>query len=461
MSSSSSPPAPARVLLALPEFRALLGARGLAALGMSAIATVVAFQTWEVTGDPLSLGLLGLVEAIPALGLMLFGGHVADRRDRRSIILVTGSLLSVGALILALMSTTGEGASFAGILAVVFAIGVAAGFERPALVAFETQVIPIEHATRGASLSGGAWTAAAIVGPAAGGISIAFLGIPVTYLAIAVVLGLSVFFVSRISRKPIPKPVTSEGVVSSLAGGVRYVARSQVLLSSMALDLFAVFFGGAMAMLPIYATDILGVGPVGLGALRTMPSAGALVAMLAAGRWQPRRNAGRILLVCVALFGVAMIIFGLSTTFWVSMLALFGAGLVDGVSMVIRLVILRVESPEALRGRIASVNHVFIGASNELGAFESGVAASILGVVPSVVFGGVVTLIVVSGVAVFAPQLRRLDLGRRLIEGPGAQPMATAGAGASNIAAAEVDPGLVPAVESVDRDVGDGPSTGR
>jgi MFS family permease len=442
---------PTRALLAQPEFRALLGARGLAAMGMSAIATVVAFQTWEITGEPLSLGLLGLIEAIPALGLMLFGGHVADRRDRRSIVLITGSLLALGALALAAISLTGEGASFAGILAVVFLIGVAAGFERPALVAFETQVIPIEHATRGASLSGGAWTAAAIIGPAAGGLSIAFLGIPATYLAIGIALGLSVLFVTRIARKPMPTVKESEGVVESLAGGVKYVAHHQVLLSSMALDLFAVFFGGAMAMLPIYATDILGVGPIGLGALRTMPSAGALLAMLATSRFQPRKNAGVILLVCVALFGVAMIVFGLSTTFWISMLALFGAGLVDGVSMVIRLVILRVESPEALRGRIASVNHVFIGASNELGAFESGVAASIIGVVPSVVLGGVVTLVVVSGVALFAPKLRQLDLGRRLVEGPGVQPMATAAAGTSNIAAAEIDPGLGPAVDAIER----------
>ncbi len=439
-----------RALLALPEFRALLGARGLAALGMSAIATVVAFQTWEVTEDPLSLGILGLVEAIPALGLMLLGGHVADRRDRRSIVLMTGSLLALGAFALALISATGAGASFAGILAVVFLVGVAAGFERPALVAFETQVIPIEHATRGASLSGGAWTAAAIVGPAAGGLSIAFLGIPATYVAIAIVLGLSVLLVTRIGRKPMPEPERSESVVKSLAGGVRYVARHQVLLSAMALDLFAVFFGGAMAMLPIYATDILGVGPTGLGLLRTMPSAGALVAMLATTRFQPRRNAGRILLICVGLFGVAMIVFGLSTDFVLTLVALFAAGLVDGVSMVIRLVILRVESPEALRARIASVNHVFIGASNELGAFESGVAATILGVVPSVVFGGVVTLVVVGGVAVFAPALRRLDLGRRLVEGPGVKPMVAA-VGGSNIAAAEVDPALEPVTEVVEQ----------
>jgi MFS family permease len=440
-----------RALLALPEFRALVGARSLAALGMTAIATVVAFQTWEVTGDPLALGLLGLVEAIPALGLMLFGGHFADRRDRRAIILLAGSLLALGALALAFISSTGIGASFAGILVVVFAVGVAAGFERPALVAFETQVIPIEHATRGASLSGGAWTAAAIVGPAVGGLSIAFLGIPLTYVAIAAVLGLSVLSVSRIARKPMPEPVPGESIGQSLAGGVRYVAGHQVLLSGMALDLFAVFFGGAMAMLPIFATDILGVGPIGLGALRTMPSAGALIAMLATSRFQPRKNAGRILLVCVGLFGVAMIVFGLSTSFVLSMLALFCAGLVDGVSMVIRLVILRVESPEALRGRIASVNHVFIGASNELGAFESGVAASIIGVVPSVILGGVVTLVVVAGVAILAPQLRRLDLGRRLVEGPGVQSMATVGAGSSNFAAAEIDPALAPLAEAIER----------
>jgi MFS family permease len=445
---------PLRALLALPEFRALLGARGLAALGMSAIATVVAFQSWEVTGDPLALGILGLVEAIPALGLMLFGGHLADRRDRRAIVLVTGSLLGLGALALALISVTGDTASFAGILAVVFLVGVAAGFERPALVAFETQVIPIEHATRGASLSGSAWTAAAIIGPAAGGLSIAFLGIPGTYVAIAAAIGLSVLLISRIERKPMPAVERPEGIVESLAGGVRYVARHQVLLSAMALDLFAVFFGGAMAMLPIFATDILGVGPVGLGLLRTMPSAGALTAMLASSRFQPRANAGRILLICVGLFGVAMIVFGLSTSFILSLVALFGAGLVDGVSMVIRLVILRVESPEALRGRIASVNHVFIGASNELGAFESGVAATVLGVVPSVIFGGVVTLVVVGGVAAFAPALRRLDLGQRLLEGPGAQPMATAAAGASNIAAAEVDPALEPVADAIDRSDG-------
>jgi MFS family permease len=432
-------------VLALPEFRALLGARGLGALGMSAIATVVAFQTYQITGEPLALGVLGLVEAIPALGLMLFGGHVADRRDRRTIILVTGALLALGTLVLAVISVDPDAVGFGGILVVVFLIGVAAGFERPALSAFEAQVIPIEHATRGASWNGTVWTTGAIVGPAAGGLAIAVVGIPATYLAIAVLLAVSVWCVSRIARKPRPRPEAEahEGLVASLTSGVRYVAGNQVLLGAMALDLFAVFFGGAIALLPVYASDILMVGPVGLGVLRTAPSVGALVAMLATTRIPPGRRAGPIFLVCVAIFGVSMLVFGLSTSFPVALGALFVAGLADGVSMVIRQVILRVESPEAMRGRIASVNYVFIGASNELGAFESGVAATLFGVVPSVVGGGLVTLGVVAGVAFLLPELRRLDLARRMIDGPGAVTgPASGGTGTSlppEVEAAEVE----------------------
>jgi len=435
-------PVSTAALLRLPEFRAFLAARGLAALGMSAIATVVAFQTYEVTGEPLALGLLGLVEAIPALGLMLFGGHVADRRDRRSIIIVTGILLVLGALALALMSLDPESLSLAGILVVVFLIGVAAGFERPAMTAFEAQVIPIEHATRGASLTGSAWTAATIVGPASAGLAIAFIGIPATYLALAGLLAIAVWCVTRIGRKPMPEPRAGESVVASLSSGVRYVVGHEVLLGSMALDLFAVFFGGAIALLPVFAADILHVGPIGLGLLRTAPAIGALLSMLATARLPPKRRAGPIFLTCVAIFGVSMLVFGLSTDFLLSLTALFVAGLADGVSVVIRIVIVRVESPEAMRGRIASVNHVFIGASNELGAFESGVTATILGVVPSVIAGGLVTLAVVAAVAVLAPELRRLDLGRRMIEGPGVQPLAPA-------ILAMAGPGIV-----VDADVG-------
>ena len=409
-------------VLALPEFRALLAARGFSALAMSATATVVAFQTYQLTNNPLSLGLLGLVEAIPALGLMLLGGHIADRRDRRTIIIVTGSLLVVGGVILTLMALNPDVLGLLGILAVMFLIGVATGFERPALSAFEAQVIPIEFATRGASWSGTVWTSGAILGPAVGGIMVAIIGLPGTYTVITVLAALAVLAILRIAPKPMPEPTVGEGFVTSLTSGVKYVAGHQVLLGSMALDLFAVFFGGAIAMLPVFASDILHVGPVGLGVLRTAPSVGALVAMLATTRLTPRRRAGPILLVSITIFGLSMLVFGFSTSFYLSLAALFVSGLADGVSVVIRLAILRLESPEAMRCRIASVNYLFIGASNELGAFESGIAATFFGVVPSVVGGGVMTLIVVGVVALVAPQLRNLDLGKRLIEGPGAAP---------------------------------------
>jgi MFS family permease len=214
-----------------------------------------------------------------------------------------------------------------------------------------------------------------------------------------------------IGRKPIPDRVVGEGIIESLLGGVRYVRRSPPLLGSMALDLFAVFFGGVIALLPIFATDILHVGSVGLGFLRTAPSIGALLVMLVASRWPPTRHAGRTLMICVAGFGVSMVVFGLSTSFVLSLIALFFSGVTDGLSSVIRNTILRVLSPERIRGRVASVNWVFIGASNELGAFESGVAARLFGTVPSVVGGGILTLAVVGLVALAAPSLRRLDIG--------------------------------------------------
>jgi MFS family permease len=398
----------ARSLFALPEFRALVGARATNALAVSALATVVAFQVYDLTRDPLSLGWLGLVEAIPALSLVLFGGHVADRRERRTIVVATSATMTTCAIVLAGLSAAGP--TLLGILAVIFVTGIGSGFERPAQTALEAQVVPREAAVRGISILSTVSEAGSIFGPAAGGIAIAIIGIPATYAAIAVLLGLSTVCLWTVAPKPIPAPVEGEPFRSSLLGGIRYVARTPALLGSMALDLFAVFFGGAIALLPIFATDVLHVGSVGLGVLRTAPSVGALVVMVVAARRPPSRNAGRILLLCVAGFGLSMITFGLSTVFVVSLVALFVAGLTDGVSVVIRLTILRVLSPERIRGRVASVNWVFVGASNELGAFESGIAARLFGAVPSVVAGGVLTLAVVGATAWLVPSLRRLDL---------------------------------------------------
>ncbi len=405
------PSASLRPLLRQREFRALVGARLTNSLAVSALATVVAFQTYQITRDPLALGWLGLVEAIPALSLVLFGGHVADRRDRRTIVLVTSSLVTLTAVVLAGLEATGI-LGFELILAVIFITGVASGFERPALAAFEAQIIPREQALRGVSLASSFSQTGSILGPAVGGLSVAFVDFAPTYAGIAILIGISTGCLYLIARKPMPTPVAGEPFRESILGGIRYVRKSPPLLGSMALDLFAVFFGGAIALLPVFATDVLHVGAAGLGVLRTAPSLGALLVMLVATRWPPSRHAGRTFLICVAGFGVSMLVFGLSTSFVISLAALFMSGVTDGISMVIRATILRVLSPEAIRGRVASVNWVFIGASNELGAFESGVVARLVGTVPSVVIGGVFTLAVVGAVAFLVPALRHLDLER-------------------------------------------------
>ena len=398
-------------LLAEREFRALLGARVTNALAVSALATVVAYQVYELTRDPLALGWLGLVEAIPALSLVLFGGHVADRRDRRAIVVIASAIVTACAAALAVLSAAGA-LTLAGILAVIFATGVASGFERPAQTALEAQVVPRADAARGVSMLSSVSQGGSILGPAVGGISIAVAGIALTYAGIAVLLAISTVCLGLISRHAIPTRIEDEPMIRSVLGGIRHVARTPALVGSMALDLFAVFCGGAIALQPIFATDILGVGAAGLGLLRTAPSIGALVVMLVATRRPPSRHAGRTLLVSVAGFGASMVVFGASTSFALSLAALFVAGVTDGVSIVIRSTILRVLSPEHIRGRVASVNWVFIGASNELGAFESGVAARLVGTVPSVIAGGVLTLAVVAGTAWLVPSLRSLDLNR-------------------------------------------------
>ncbi len=399
-----------RPLLRHGEFRALLGARLTNSLAVSALATVVAFQTYQITHDPLALGWLGLVEAIPALSLVLFGGHVADRRDRRSIVLATSAIVTICAIAFAILSQTGS-LTLVWILAVIFVTGIASGFERPALSAFEAQVIPRSEAIRGVSFLSSVSQTGGIVGPALGGIAIALIGLPATYALIAVLLATSTGCLALIARKPVPERIAGEPFIQSLLVGIRYVVATPALLGSMALDLFAVFFGGAIALLPLFASDILHVDSVGLGVLRTAPSVGALLVMLIATRRPPSRHAGATLLVCVAGFGLSMVVFGLSTSFFLSLAALFVSGVTDGISVIIRNTILRVLSPDQIRGRVASVNWVFIGASNELGAFESGVTARLFGALPAVVGGAVVTLGVAGLVAAFVPSLRNLDLG--------------------------------------------------
>ena len=397
-------------VLRIAELRWILVARVANAIGSSALLTVLGYQVYQLTHDPFALGLLGLVAGLPALALGLFGGHVADRRDRRAIIVVTSAALAIEVLLLAAISVEAFDATLLAILGIVFLTGVASGFERPALTAFEAQVIPLDRATQGASWVSSMWTAGGLVGPALGGLAVAIVGIPATYLLMAIVLAMSPLAILQVARKPVPEPEHGESILTSVRDGLRFVFKRQQLWGAMSLDLFAVLFGGVEALLPIFAVSILGVGPFGLGLLRTAPALGALIILLIATRRPPETHAGPLLMGTVAGFGVAIIVFGLSTNFLLSLVALFAMGATDAVSMVIRIVTVRIYSPEAMRGRIASVNFLFIGASNELGAFESGLVASLIGVVPAVLLGGVATLAVTGVIAVFAPKLRGLDL---------------------------------------------------
>jgi MFS family permease len=397
-------------VLRLPELRWLLVARGSNAIGSGALLTVLGYQVYAITGDPLMLGILGLVSGLPALALGLFGGHVADRRDRRLITIVTAASLAVLVLVLALVSVEAGRDALPLILGVVFLTGIASGFERPAMSAFEAQVIPLSRAAQGTAWVASMWTLGGLLGPSLGGLSVAIVGVPATYLLIALVLAGSPFAIARIASKPVPPSDTTESMLHSVREGLRFVFSRQVLWGAMTLDLFAVLFGGVEALLPVFAADILLVGPFGLGLLRTAPALGAFVTLLITTRIPPSAHAGPLLMGAVAAFGVSVLVFGLSTSFTLSLVALFMAGATDAVSMVIRQVTVRIFSPEVMRGRIASVNFLFIGASNELGAFESGVAARLLGAVPAVLLGGVLTLVVVGLVSVGAPMLRRLDL---------------------------------------------------
>jgi MFS family permease len=394
-----------------PDFRRFFTATACSTLASRGSAVVLGFQVYALTRSPLALGGLGLVEAIPSISLALYGGHVADRRDRRAILRITLAALTACGLTLAFISQIASDAAQLGLLyGVVFIAGIARGFAEPAAIALEAQTVPRELLIHSSTLVASCWQIAAAIGSAAAGAALEWLGAEWTFLGIAALYGLAWMSISLVAPRPVPEAPPGESVWQSVAAGVSYVFRDQVLLGSMSLDLFAVLFGGAVALLPVFARDILVVGPVGLGILTAAPQVGAIVLMLFAARRPPAKHAGRTLFLAVAAFGVTMIVFALSRSMALSVAMLFLSGAFDAVSVIIRRSIVRLMSPEHLRGRIGAVSMIFIGSSNEIGALESGVAANLLGTVPSVVAGGIVTLLIVATAAGLAPKLRQLNL---------------------------------------------------
>src|SRR6476469_5522710 len=369
-------------------------------------AVVVSWQIYALTHDPLSLGLIGLAEALPFIGFALPAGHVADvvsrlRIARWSLVALLGCSLSL------LWFTVQPGMLHPGrvwpIYLVICLSGSARSFLQPSRTALSAEVVPRPLYPNAVTWRSSTWQLAAVLGPALGGLIYGFGDVRAAYAVDAALMLAALGSIARIRHVPPPRASSDASVLESLSQGVRFVRGQPVVLGAMALDLFSVLFGGATALLPVFADAILHVGPEGLGVLRAAPAAGAVVMSLVLAHRPPLRRAGRTLLVNVALFGVSMIVFGLSRSFALSLVALGVSGMVDTVSVVVRSTLLQVMTPEHLLGRVSSVNAIFIGSSNEIGAFESGVAAKLLGTVPAVEVGGLATLMVVTTTAFKVP----------------------------------------------------------
>lgn len=395
-----------------PDFRLLIAGRFVAQVGEMMVSIGVGWELYERTNDPLALGLVGLVQVIPVMLLSLPGGYVADRYDRKRVTLISQLVLVVCSLLLAVLSFT-EGA-LPLLYLTLAVIGGARAFNNPAESALTPQVVPEEHYFSAVAWSSSVWQLSAILGPALGGFVIALSGaaawVYIVNAAAGMVLVVALLFI-RGRQTSFSSP--DEPPLQSLLGGLKFLRGSQLVLSAITLDMFAVLFGGATFLLPVFARDILLTDATGLGILRAGPSIGAMVMALYVARRPPFQQAGRILLLAVAGFGMATIVFGLSTSFLLSLVMLILMGALDNISVVIRHTLVLTYTPNEMLGRVGAVNSVFIGASNELGGFESGIAAALLGPVGAVVFGGFGTLGVVGMVAWLAPKLRVLGEIRR------------------------------------------------
>jgi MFS family permease len=395
------------------DFRLFILSRLFITLAIQIQGVVVGWQIYEITKDPLSLGLIGLAEAVPAITVSLYAGHLADIVERKKIILFCVILLAFcsGAL---LYFTTDLGAFVLSngtfpIYSVIFFTGLARGFLSPANFSFMPQLVDRSLYQNAITWNSTIWEGAAVGGPMIGGLIYGFFGITAAYTADAVLVIAALICYSIIPSRPIPPVSEEQGIYEKIKAGIKFVFKNQIILNAISLDLFAVLFGGAVALLPIFADEILHVGAVGLGFLRSAPAIGALVMAVYMTHNPIRKHMGKILLWCVAGFGFSMIGFALSTSFILSMGLLILSGMFDCVSVIVRGTLIHTLTPENMKGRVSAVNSMFIGSSNEIGMLESGVAARLMGVVPSVIFGGCMTLIVVATTAWKADKLRALD----------------------------------------------------
>ncbi len=404
----------AYAVLKVRDFRLFLTFRFFTTIAFQMQGLIVGWQMYELTRDPLALGLIGLAEALPNIATALYAGHAADRYNRKRIIVIFTLLFLVGTTLLFLFSIKSIGIigifGVFPIYLVVMISGVSRAFLYPSIIALMSQLIPRSLFTNASTWNSTMWHVAAITGPALGGMIYGFLGVRVAYLCVLFFLMLALILLFIVKSPPMPKIVYGEKLLYRLASGLKFVFKNQILLGAMSLDMFAVLFGGAIAMLPVFAAEVLMVGPQGLGFLRAAPMAGAVIMSLVMAHRPPMVQAGRYMMIGVAGFGLSIICFALSHNFYLSLALLMFSGMFDNVSVIIRATAMQLLTPDEMRGRVASVNAIFIGSSNEIGSFESGVAAKLMGLIPSVIFGGMMTLGIVGFTAKFAPKLRKLNL---------------------------------------------------
>lgn len=402
--------------LRIKEFNIFLLLRLFLVFGWSMQFIVIEWQVYSITKDPLSLGIIGLMEIIPAFTMALFAGHIVDQKEKRNLLAIciaAFSLISLGLFLLTTDEVVGNW-STKSILYTIYALIFFGGFLRaffgPIIFSLVALIVPKKTYPNAATWSTSTWKTAAVLGALFGGFFISWIGVDNTLCIVFVMVVVSFFLNFLIKKKPILNKKIGEPVIQSLKVGIRFVFQNKAILGALTLDMIAVLFGGTVAILAIFAQDVLEVGSEGFGILNASISLGSIVTMFATTYIPISRNTGRKLLISIFIFGVSIIGFGLSSVFWISVLLLFISGAADGISMIIRQTILQLKTPDDMRGRVSSVNSMFVGSSNELGAFESGLAAKLIGPVAAVVFGGTMTLITVFAIGVKNPVLRDLDL---------------------------------------------------
>lgn len=377
---------------------------------------IIEWQVYSLTKNPLSLGIIGLMEIIPAISMALFAGHIVDQKEKKGLLLkcILGfSVISFGLFLLTwplIVSDFSTRTILYSIYFLVFLGGLVRAFLGPTIFSLLALIVPKKSYPNAATWSSSVWQIGSVLGPAVAGFSITWIGV---HWSMCLVFCFSIFALtalSQIATKPILNPKIGEPITESLKEGVKFVFQNKTILGALSLDMIAVLFGGAVALLPVFAQDILKVGPEGFGVLRAAPAVGAFLTLILSAYIPFTKNAGMKLLAAIFAFGICIIVFGLSTIFWLSVAALFLSGVFDGISVVIRQTILQLKTPDNMRGRVAAVNSIFVGSSNELGAFESGLTAKLMGTVTAVVFGGSMTLITVFITGTLSPTFRQLDL---------------------------------------------------